>query len=175
MPDSQRQIYDKYCGYVYTVAASYLKSCGSTEDIEDCLVETFTDFFRMLKSKKYADTEIKSILSVIAKRKAVSRFRSISRKQNRTVYIDDYETELFSEENIAENSESSELQHTVIQCIYKLKKPDPEIIIQHYYYGKSLGKIAENLKMTESAVQKRIQRARKNLKKMLEKAGINGV
>ena len=97
------------------------------------------------------------------------------RKQNRTVYIDDYETELFSEENIAENSESSELQHTVIQCIYKLKKPDPEIIIQHYYYGKSLGKIAENLKMTESAVQKRIQRARKNLKKMLEKAGINGV
>lgn len=175
MADRQREIYDKYCNYVYAVVSNCLRNCGNTEDIEDCVAETFTDLFRLLRNNPESDDEIKSIVSVIAKRKAIDKFRRVSFRQNKNVPLDDYETSLISVEDIPETAERSELQRILFECISKLKKPDPQIIIQHYFYGFSLGQIAEKLDMTESAVQKRIQRARQNLKKLLEKAGINGV
>lgn len=175
MADRQREIYEMYCGYVYAIISNCLRNCGNTEDIEDCVVETFTDLFHLLRNSPKSDDELKCIISVIAKRKAIDKFRLVSFRNNKTVPIDDYETELVSDMDISETAERSELQRTILECINKLKKPDPQIIIQHYYYGLSLNSIAERLDMTESAVQKRIQRARQKLKKMLEKAGINGV
>ena len=66
-----------------------------------------------------------------------------------------------------------ELKVILIDCVNKLGDPDSSIIINHYYYGRSSGDIASDLKMTTNSVQKRIQRARKKLKNLLVKAGVD--
>ena len=48
----QRALYDEYCIYVYTIASNNLRSCGTAEDIEECVADIFIDIFRSLKSEK---------------------------------------------------------------------------------------------------------------------------
>lgn len=170
----QRLVYEKYCGYVYAITANYLKNCGTSEDIEDCVADTFVEIFRLLTDKNEKTNELKGLISVVAKRRAIDKFRKISSKNNRTVSIDDIERELSENASISENAERSEIQHILIDCVKKLGEPDSGIIIQHYYYGRTCSQIGERLSVSESSIQKRMQRARAKLKKMLEKFGISG-
>ena len=170
----QRAVYENYCGYVYAITANYLKNCGSSEDIEDCVADTFVEIFRLLTKKNEKGKGLKGLISVVAKRRAIDRFRSISSKNNKTVSIDDMEEEISENASISENAERLEIQHILIDCVKKLGEPDSDIVIQHYYYGRSCSQIGDKLRMSESSIQKRIQRARAKLKKMLEKFGISG-
>ncbi len=170
----QRALYDEYCTYVYTIAANNLRSCGTAEDIEECTADIFVDIFRSLQSEKTYSGDLKWIISTIAKRSSIDFFRRISLKNNRTVPIDDVTAFYEASENDIENaSERKELKGILIDCVKKLGDPDSSIIIRHYYYGRSSGEIASELNMTASSVQKRIQRARKKLKNLLFKAGVD--
>ena len=37
-----RAIFDNYCNYVYAIVINILRSCGSKEDIEDCVNDIYT-------------------------------------------------------------------------------------------------------------------------------------
>jgi RNA polymerase sigma-70 factor (ECF subfamily) len=170
----QRAIYDEYCAYVYTIAANKLSNCGTVEDIEECVADIFIDIFRSLQSEKVFSGDLKCIISTIAKRSSIDLFRRLSLKNKRTVPIDELEPNLTPFYDELENaSDHKELKGILIDCVNKLGDPDSSIIINHYYYGRSSGEIASDLKMTTSSVQKRIQRARKKLKSLLFKAGVD--
>lgn len=53
----------------------------------------------------------------------------------------------------------------------KLTKNDREILYLHYYYGYSFNEISNLLSISVDAAKKRAQRARSELKKMIEKGG----
>jgi RNA polymerase sigma-70 factor (ECF subfamily) len=171
----QRALYDEYCGYVYAITANCLRSCGSAEDVEECVSDTFVAVFRALRDPSGHNGDLKGIISTIARRTAIDSFRKLSVRNSRSAAFDDLEYELSSGEDIENDSERSETQRILLGCVEKLGQPDSDIILQHYFYGRSSGQIASFLKMTESAVQKRLQRARKKLRSLLEKAGIDGV
>ena len=72
--------------------------------------------------------------------------------------------ETVTPENISEKrSEKTALWTEVL----KLGKPDSDILILQYFYCRTAGDIAKLLKMTTAAVNKRSQRAREKLKKVL--------
>jgi RNA polymerase sigma-70 factor (ECF subfamily) len=170
----QRALYDEYCRYVYTIAANNLRCCGTAEDIEECVADIFIDIFCSIQSEKAYNNNLKYIISTIAKRNSIDLFRRLSLKNKRTVPIDEltpnYEP---SENNLESTSERKELKVILIDCVNKLGDPDSSIIIDHYYYGRSSGEIASEHNMTAYSVQKRIQRARKKLKNLLFKAGVD--
>ena len=170
----QRALYDEYCAYVYTIAANKLKTCGTTEDIEECVADIFIDIVRSLQTEKAYSGDLKCIISTIAKRSSIDLFRKLSLKNKRTIPIDELVSNyaLYDEE-LESTSDSMELKGIIIDCVNKLGNPDSSIIIDHYYYGRSSGDIASDLKMTTNSVQKRIQRARKKLKNLLVKAGVD--
>jgi len=59
-PDTwQRILYDEYCAYVYAIAANKLRSCGTAEDIEECVADIFIDVFRSLRSGKNTAATLK--------------------------------------------------------------------------------------------------------------------
>lgn len=171
----QRALYDEYCAYVYAIAANSLRSCGTAEDVEECVSDTFVAVFRALRDASGYNGDLKGIISTIARRTAIDSFRKLSVRQNRCMAIEDMLTEPESGESIEDDSDRTETQRILLDCVDKLGPPDSDIILQHYFYGKSSGQIASFLRMTESAVQKRLQRARKKLRTLLEKAGIDGV
>ena len=170
----QRTLYDEYCAYVYTIATNNLRSCGTAEDIEECVADIFVDIFCSLQSNLSYNGDLKGIISTIARRSSIDMFRRLSLKNNRTVPIDDLTpNEEPSENDLESDSDRSELKGILINCVNQLGDPDSSIIIRHYYYGRSSGEIASEMHMTTSSVQKRIQRARKKLKSLLFKAGVD--
>lgn len=170
----QRALYDEYCAYVYTIAANNLRTCGTSEDIEECVADIFIDVFRSLRSEKAYGGDLKWLISTIAKRSSIDMFRRLSLRNNRTVPMEELSAYCEpSEDGLESSSERMELKGILIDCVNKLGDPDSSIIISHYYYGRSSCEIASELNMTTSSVQKRIQRARKKLKNLLFKAGVD--
>lgn len=174
-PDEcMRSIFDEYCNYVYVIAAARLKSCGRSEDIEECVSDTFVEVFRKIDSLGERQGDLKGFIGVIAKRKAIDMFRRLSKKADTTVSTDDEGVrELSSGENIIESSEMSERNQILLSKIKELGEPDTTIIIRQYYYNMTVAEIGKAISMTASAVQKRSIRAREKLKKMLCEVGIN--
>ena len=169
-----KAIFNEYCNYVYIIAATKLKSCGTTEDIEECVSDVFTEVFKKINNLGDREGDLKGFIGVIARRKAIDMYRKLSVKAYRTVSADDEGiTEISSGENIMESAEMSERNSFIFDKIKELGEPDTSIIIKQYYYNMTVDEIGKAISMTAAAVQKRSIRARQKLKKMLCEVGIN--
>ena len=69
-------------------------------------------------------------------------------------------------------AENSELLRLVLAKIYELDEPDPTIIIQKYFFGRSSKEIAQIVGISPAAVRVRLSRALKRLRKELEELGV---
>ena len=71
--DGRRALFDEYCGYVYVICANKLKSCGTSEDIDECISDSFGD--------------LRGIVGTIAKRTAYKLFQAaITEKRYHCIY-----------------------------------------------------------------------------------------
>ena len=70
-------------------------------------------------------------------------------------------------EELTEKYHSSE-DNKVMDILMEMKSRDKEILILYYIEGYSCKEIKKILKISESAVKKRLERARKNFKKLYE-------
>ena len=168
-----RAVFDSYCSYVYVIVLNILRSCGSREDMEDCVSEVFFKLYKQLDAGIDFSGDLKSYIAAIARNTAIDTFRRISHGNGRSVSIDDEGIgELSSEERLEENAEKKERLHIILSMIKQLGEPDSTIIIQQYFYERTAKEIAESVSMTAAAVQKRSSRARQKLKDLLLKAGL---
>lgn len=172
--EGMRAVFDEYCNYVYVIATAKLKSCGTKEDIEECVSDVFTEVFKKINYIGEREGDLKGFIGVIAKRKAIDMYRKLNVKADRTISADDeVMREISSGENIIESSEMSERNFILLNKIKELGEPDTSIIIKQYYYNMTVAEIGKAISMTAAAVQKRSVRARQKLKKMLCEVGIN--
>lgn len=172
--ECMRAIFDEYCNYVYVIAATKIKSCGTTEDIEECVSDVFTEVFKRINFIGEREGDLKGFIGIIAKRKAIDIYRKLNVKADRTISADDEGfIEISSGENIIESTEMSERNSILLDKIKELGEPDTTIIIKQYYYNMTVAEIGKAISMTAAAVQKRSVRARQKLKEMLCEVGIN--
>ncbi|MBR5164651.1 MAG: sigma-70 family RNA polymerase sigma factor [Ruminococcus sp.] len=170
----QRALFDEYCGYVYAIAAARLKGCGTAEDVEECVADAFLDIFSTLEKNSFPDGELTGIIGTIARRRAIDTYRRLSLRSSRSVALDDIPYPGTADDiSVEDETELSETRRIVLAQIERLGKKDRLLLIHYYYYGRTLPQIARTLGISESAVQKRLQRARKKLRPLLEKAGID--
>ena len=87
--ECMRILFDEYCNYVYVIAAAKLKSCGTTEDIEECVSDVFAEIFKKLDSLGNREGDLKGFIGVVARRKAIDMFRKLSGKADMTVSAGD--------------------------------------------------------------------------------------
>ena len=171
--EGRRALFEEYCGYVYAICANKLKGCGTVEDIDECISDTFAAVFAYLDRHSGADGDLRGIIGTIARRTAISYFRRLSPRSDSTVSIDSEAIrELSSDIRIAEDAEASALREAVLDCVNRLGEPDSIVIVYFYYYGMRTKQIASATGLSDTAVQKRLSRARKRLRKLLEEAGI---
>lgn len=168
-----RAVFDKYCNYVYAIVINVLRSCGTREDIDDCVSDVFMKLYRRFDEGLDFSDNLKGFIAAISRNTAIDAFRKITLRNNRNISIDDEEmNELCSDELIVENSEHKEQSRIIFGKIKELGEPDSTIIIQQYFYNRTAKEIAETISMTAAAVQKRSSRARQKLKALLVEAGI---
>ena len=168
-----RAVFDKYCNYVYAIAFRILKSCGSREDVEECVSDVFMKIYKLLdKNIDFADN-FKAYIATVTRNTAIDSFRRISLRNSRTAYLDDNTIgELRDSSDLTEKSENKEQSRIILGKIKELGDPDSTIIIQQYYYNRTAKEISKSVSMSAAAVQKRSSRARQKLRSLLTEAGI---
>ena len=155
-----------YSGLVYSVVRGKLAGVCSEADIEDCAADTFSDFYLASGSFNAERGSIRSLLAVIARRRAVNLYRKTVRERAHTACLDELD-EPDTAPSPAEQAENAEEKRMLLSEIAALGDVDREIIIRKYYFAESTRSIARRLKMKPSAVDTRAHRAVLKLKSKL--------
>ncbi len=165
--DAHKALFDEYISYVYTIVWARIRSVGSYEDAQECVSDVFASIYLHLEGENY-EGDLKGIVSLISKRRAVDMYRRLSRRSDLTYNISDSELAAISSDfDIEENAESEFDNSRLIDALESLGEPDSTIVIQKYFYDRSSREIGEMLDMRASAVRMRCSRALKRLRSML--------
>ncbi|SHM17715.1 RNA polymerase sigma factor [Ruminococcus flavefaciens] len=171
--ECHRALVKEYGKYVYAIVFNKLRNCGTREDIEECVSDVFATIFMKYEFDENCDRDIKGYIATVAKRSAIDRFRSLTARNNHTVYSDDDEMqELVSDFSVDERVDRSELRRVLLNKIDELGEPDSTILIQKFYYNRKSAEIAKSLFMSDASVRTRCSRAMAKLKVKLAEAGI---
>lgn len=145
------QIFKKYCKLLYKI--SILMLCNE-QDAYDAVQESFLKYLDTKMDFKDESHEKAWLTRVnINICKNMLRFR-------RMHPIVEYET-------IALHSHTLE-ESEIMDILMTLDAKDKEVLILYYIEGYSCREIAGMLKVTESAIKKKLERARKRLKEKYE-------
>lgn len=123
-------------------------------------------FFRQRETIDLHKGSIKSYLAVIAKRKAIDKYRSVKNKQ--TISLQEMGDAARADTNELETAiYNRKTRDLLIQAIITLGEPDSEIFIRKYYFGESTKIIVKKLRLKENTVDKKVSRGLVKLKQAL--------
>lgn len=147
-----KRLTNLYIDMVYRVA---LNGCKNKYDADDIVQETF---LKLLKCKKKfeSDEHARNWLLRVAVNECNSMWNSSWRKK--VILTDEQE-----DKPVFPTPEQSELYELVMQMPPKYR----QVIYLYYFEGFSVREVASILKISETAVQTRLQRARNKLKEQL--------
>ena len=113
---------------------------------------------------------IKAYLAVIARRRAIDRFKGALKEQSHRKELD--ESDYYAIPDSAPGPEKTAMtkeQGAFLRAaIAKLGEPDTDIIFRRYYLEQPVAEIADAVGMKRPAVSKRIERALERLKVLME-------
>lgn len=157
------ELYIKYEKIFYSIAFSILKN---HELSEEACSEAFLsiakhfDFVSKLDSK-----DLPAYLKVVISNTSKNIYKKEKKYTETAEIIDDFS--YFSDEVL-----SAVNYNFIIECINELSETDGVILWLYFFHGLSGKEIANTLHITYEAVRKRLQTAKNNLKKLLEKEKI---
>lgn len=167
---AQTALFDEYLSYVYAIVYNKLRSCGSREDMEECVGDVFSAVFISYDRSGSFDGDMKGFIGTIASRTAIQMYRRLIRRSD-TVYIEDEAAEIADPQRVENITERSVMRGTLLRLIKSLGEPDSDIIIQKYYYNMNSNEIASRHSMSPEAVRMRCSRALKKLRELLGREG----
>ena len=163
-----RTIVERYQSYLYRTALAFL---GSPEDAEDSLQEIFIKVYRYLGTFKLGNKFKPWIYTI-----AINHLRKQYRKRKNIIQFTAVESEFL--ESLPDKSkgtdpsavfEKREAEASVIHAVSSLKDDLREVVILYYINEMSVEEVAGALKLSKENIKSRLFRARKILKKILEK------
>ena len=169
----QRALFDRYFSYVSAIVFSRLRSCGSREDIDECVSDVFCRIFKDIDSGTVTAENLKACIGTSARNHAVDYYRRLERHNRHITETDEEALSALSDGiDIAADTERSDMRSKLIAAIEGLGEPDSTIVMEKYYYGKTSGQISALVSLTPDAVRMRCSRAVKKLRSSLEEYGI---
>lgn len=156
-------VVQKYSKLLWKIAASILINAASVQDVEECIADVFIYLWQYPEKYDPDKAKLSSWLSVIARTKAIDRYRQNVRKR-----------ELPMEEIVAEGLSHAEItvidaeKEKLLSCIGKLEEKEKELIIRRYYYEQKPAEIALVLEIPKKQVENRLYYAKQKLRKMME-------
>ena len=168
--EAQTALFDEYLNYVYAIVYNKLRSCGSREDMEECIGDVFSAVFISYDRSGSFEGDLKGFIGTIASRTAIQMYRKLVRHGD-MVYLEDEKAEIADTEQVETSTERKAMQSTLLRLIKSLGEPDSDIIIRKYDCIMNSHEIAEKHSMSPEAVRMRCSRALKKLKALLADEG----
>ena len=153
----------KYSKLLWKIAASILINVASIQDVEECIADVFIYLWQYPEKYDPDKAKLSSWLSMIARTKAIDRYRQTIRKR-----------ELPMEEIVMEGLIHAEImeidaeKEKLLSCIGELDEKEKELIIRRYYYEQKPAEIAVVLEIPKKQVENRLYYAKQKLKRMMQ-------
>lgn len=156
-------VVQKYAKLLWKIAASVLINAASAQDVEECIADVFIYLWQYPEKYNPDKAKLSSWLSMIARSKAVDRYRKIIK--SREISIEEIALENMGyEKAMTEDEEKEEL----LSCIAKLDEQEKELLIRRYYYEQKPAEIAVALNLPKKQVENRLYYVKQKLKKIME-------
>ena len=153
----------KYSKLLWKIAASILINAASAQDVEECIADVFIYLWQYPEKYDPGKAKLFSWLSMVARSKAVDRYRQIIRKKE--LPMDEIAAESLAHAQIAEMDARKE---KLLSCIGELDEKEKELIIRRYYYEQKPSEIAVVLDMPKKQVENKLYYVKQKLKKRME-------
>ncbi|MCM1539907.1 MAG: sigma-70 family RNA polymerase sigma factor [Blautia sp.] len=157
-------VVQKYSRLLWKVAAPILINAASAQDVEECVADVFIHLWQHPDKYDPDRAKLSLWLSVIARSKAVDRYRQIMRK--REVPMEEIMAESLGYDPALTVEEEKE---ELLSCIAGLDEREKDLIMRRYYYEQKPAEIAAALNMPRKQVENRLYYVRQKLRKIMEK------
>ncbi len=160
--EGMRKLISKYSGLVFAVVRGVAGETCDGAEIEDCVADVFTRFYRGLPSFRQ-EASLKTYLGALARNAAKNMLRDRPPQTEES----DLLLEIPDGSDALAEALEKELLRRVFDEIKRLGPPDAEIVFRKYYLGQSSKTVAAALGMTVSNVDVRAHRALIKLRAIL--------
>ncbi|MCM1187634.1 MAG: sigma-70 family RNA polymerase sigma factor [Lachnoclostridium sp.] len=160
-------VIQKYSKLLWSIAGAILINASSEQEIEECVADVFIYLWQNPDKYDAGKGKLSSWLSVIARTKAIDRYRKITAK--REVAMED--------NNIAQGFDMlAELvkrddRKLLFSCLERLEETEREIIERRYFYGQKPKEIAVAVNLSVKQVENRLYHAKQKLCKFMNEKG----
>lgn len=174
--DAWARLVEEYRGLVYSICYLF---CGSTQDAEDLVQDTFLKIWMNLASYDPSRGELKGWIATVTRNQRVDRFRR-SGQQRRTDSIDsasegwDQSDAMPLAQRIADPRPTpldtvvtSEVTSIVTNAVKKISPEMREVVTMRFVHGLDNQEIAYRLRIPEGTVKSRTNRGRAQLASLL--------
>lgn len=154
---------DTYNKLLWVIVGGILSNIGTTQDIEECISDVYIEVWKKPKTFIKQKGTLKNFLAVIAKRNALDRYRTLSKKK--IVEID--EAVKASDDDLFAYIIDKEMYAELYDAISTLTEPNKEIIIRRYFFEEKPAHIAEKTSIPVKEVENRLYQSKLKLKTIL--------
>lgn len=161
-----RALSEKYEKLLVYIATGILGN--NWEDIEECVNDTYLKVWKHIEDFDFEKASFKTYLSVIARNTSINRLRKISKIEGiaQKEELSDLAAEYVDQkQNVELSMEQKENMEVLNRIIAGLKKKEREMVLRRYYYFQSSKEIAFHMGMSVNAVDSKLSRLRKQMKK----------
>ena len=157
------EVITKYSKLLWSIAGTILHNIGSTQDVEECVADTFIYLWEHPEKYNPQRGKLKTWLSIVARTQAVNRCREIAKRN--TVPLED--TDFIDQLGIVDTFLEAETRRALLAAVNALGEPDREILIRRYYYEQKPREIALALDMSVKQVDNRLYQTKLRLREVL--------
>lgn len=160
---AMQKIICRYSRLLWSIVGAVLSQVGTTEDMEECVADVFIDLWE--HPQKYDESRggLKAWLSVIARNKAIDRYRQKTKIQ--TIPLEETVLAQMGVEPEMENRE--ELQ----EALAELTEEEKEILLRRYVYQQKPKEMAVALGLSVKQIENRLYRIKAKMRKQMEQEG----
>jgi len=153
-------VIQKYSKLLWKITASILLNISSVQEVEECVADVFIFLWQYPEKYNPDRAKLSSWLSMIARSKAVDRYRSLIK--NKEISMEEIIVESLG---YAEVKTSDEDKEELLFYIAELDEKEKELIVRRYYYEQKPAEIALALDIPKKQIENRLYYAKQKLKR----------
>ena len=160
---AMQKIICRYSRLLWSIVGAVLSQVGTTEDMEECVADVFIDLWE--HPQKYDESRggLKAWLSVIARNKAIDRYRQKTKIQ--TIPLEETVLAQMGVEPEMENREGLQ------EALAELTEEEREILLRRYVYQQKTKEMAVALGLSVKQIENRLYRIKAKMRKQMEQEG----